>query len=87
MGIQVGTIFKWFSADDLDDEGKSLGGCEDGQCVGIVRSIADAPKTDPFRKPGVMVTFWQKCEVHSQIDSEGEGPYELDHIWQIGLLY
>lgn len=87
MGIQVGTIFKWYSADDMDDEGNSLEGCEDGQCVGIVLEVIDPPKTDFFRKPGVMVKFWEKCGNHAAIDPEGAGPYELDYIWQIGLLY
>lgn len=87
MGIQVGTIFKWMDPDievGTDNDGDS---CEDGQCVGIVTSLPYCDESNPLDKPTVMVKFWEKCALHSQIDPEGAGPYTLRFIWQIGLLY
>jgi hypothetical protein len=87
MGIQVGTIFKWFDPDiedGTDDGGES---CKDGQCVGIVTSLPYRDESNRLDKPTVMVTWWQKCDLHGEIDPEGTGPYTLRFIWQIGLLY
>ena len=78
MAISVGTIFKWFSPDDLDEE------CENGQCVGIVTSL---PDPDKYTEPVVMAKFWEMCDLHTKIDPDGAGPFNLTYIWQIGQLY
>lgn len=87
MGIQVGTIFKWVDPGESrfpDDEGES---CEDGQCVGIVTNVILPHKTATSDKPTVMVKFWEKCDLHAEIDPDGTGPFPIGFIWQIGQLY
>lgn len=79
MGIQVGTIFKWYSP-DIEDEN-----CEDGQCVGIVQKLAEPDDTTKLVVKSVI--WWQLCPKHMDIDPDGTGPYLLDCIWQIGQLY
>lgn len=81
MAIQVGTIFKWWNSDFGDEASEA---CESGQCVGIVTEL---PEPDIYTEPAVMVKFWEMCELHTKIDPEGTGPYDLAYIWQIGLFY
>jgi len=81
MGISVGTIFKWYSPDDADEDGEPIEGCENGQCIGIVKSLIETVE------PLVSVKWWEMCEKHKKTDESGTGPYGLAYIWQIGQLY
>lgn len=78
MGIQVGTIFKWFKPDDV------LERCEDGQCVGIVTKVYDSDKESNVV---VSVKWYDLCALHAEIDPNETGAYSLAYIWQIGQLY
>lgn len=85
MGISVGTIFEWVAPGIPEEE------CQDGQCIGKVVDVGTLGYLAPVGRtgnrsdtPAVMVTFWEMCRKHTEIDPDGTGPYELEYIWQIG---
>lgn len=77
MALRPGTIFKWIDP-DIEDER-----CEDGQCIGIVLSM---DRTDIPGERNIMVRFWEMCDKHEQIDPDGDGPYNVDNLYEIGQI-